>query len=555
MTEKFMKLSDFLKLIKKEDEQEADGGSEKTGTELDSAAGKHGGRIDISGAANVLDKKDGETGKDSGSETYPLKKKDISDEELASILSYFGWNAAEKTAGKPVIPPSRQEEAFSKLLEKEKPEPPKLKGRIFSGLDSGVIKEIFTQDELEELSRSETHVFTENDVKTITGKTPHLKAGRKAAENAGSSNTLIEDESGEYSPVSRRRYYRTGCLGGILYFGFIVCLSVILCAFAWMAADDVLSLNKEPATADIYVGEEKDISQVATELKSKGIIEYKWLFRLFAKISHASEKIDAGVYTVSSQLDYRAIITKLQQDTGWSGNERETVSVLIPEGKTLTQTFQILSDAGVCAYETLIDCAQNYNFEYDFLSEVKSDAEYKLEGYLFPDTYEFYLESEPAEAINKFLDNYEAKITDEMKAQAQAMGYSMNEIITIASLIEMEAGSDDERPTVASVIYNRLNSGYYPYLQIDATVQYALGERKEKLSYEDRLVESLYNTYLHEGLPPGPIANPGLASIKAALNPVTTTYYFYALNKEGTHAFFNDIDSFNIFLNSDQFGG
>ncbi len=130
----------------------------------------------------------------------------------------------------------------------------------------------------------------------------------------------------------------------------------------------------------------------------------------------------------------------------------------------------------------------------------------------------------------------------------------MHEILTVASLIEMEAGSNEERPTIASVIYNRLSSDY-SYLEIDATIQYILEERKERLTEQDLLIDSPYNTYLNKGLPPGPIANPGLASIKAALKPDETDYFYYALNKQGTHNFFNNYNDFDTFVDSDEFGG
>ena len=135
------------------------------------------------------------------------------------------------------------------------------------------------------------------------------------------------------------------------------------------------------------------------------------------------------------------------------------------------------------------------------------------------------------------------------------MGRSFDDILTVASMIEMEAASDAERPRIASVIYNRLESSSFGYLQIDATVQYALAERKDKLTYDDLEVDSPYNTYTHKGLPPGPIANPGLASIKAALNPEDTSYYYYALRKDGSHKFFTNYSEFEAFVESSDFGG
>jgi UPF0755 protein len=547
MTEKFMKLSEFLKLIKKEDDNVPDTEAEKKASAI-SASRLEDIFNDIEPSEPVSKLPEPEP--NGGREDPPsaLKKKSISDEELASILKYFGW----KPQPRPVIPRTYPV-IEPKPVKKEAPisEEPKRR-QIFEGLDSAVIKDLFTKEELDELLKDETQVFTEAERKLIASD---AKAKAVSTEDTPDEAAEEEYDNREYSPIRRRRAYRVGLLGGLMYFAFVICVSIVLCALGWMAANDVLSLSKEEITAQIYVGEDRNIRMVATELQNKGVIQYKWLFELYGKISNASEKIDPGTYEVSSHLDYRAIVTAMQKGASYSNEERETVRVTIPEGKTLTQTFQILSDAGVCAYETLVNCSHTYDFKYDFLEGVTGSVQYRLEGYLFPDTYEFYVNSSPEAAIKKMLDNFDAKVSDSMVQKAQSMGYTINEIITLASLIEMEAGSDSERSTIASVIYNRLNSNYYPYLQIDATIQYALGERKEALSYEDRMIDSFYNTYLYEGLPPGPIANPGLASIMAALNPESTGYYFYALNKSGTHNFFSDIDSFNRFLSSDKFGG
>jgi hypothetical protein len=329
MTEKFMKLSDFLKLIKREDEQENAGaarsaGGTPGGAPPEAASDRAEERFDFSKAfaafgGGTSDKArvgGGASPSQAEEEEAAGKKKEISDDELAAILSYFGWKAPEKA-----LPPKQKQDLPPG--KPEKPEKREKRSGLFDGLDGAVISEIFTREELEQLRREETHVFTEDDVRTLNGKSPPKTRKRAelkvpAAEGADEYGEAFE-EDGAYSPISRRRAYRTGCFGGILYFGFVVCVSLALCAFAWKAADDVLSLSKAPVTAEIYVGEEKDMNQVASELKSKGIIEYKWLFKLYAKISEAADKIEPGIYTVSSQLDYRAIITKLRQDSGWSG--------------------------------------------------------------------------------------------------------------------------------------------------------------------------------------------------------------------------------------------
>ena len=413
----------------------------------------------------------------------------------------------------------------------------------------------FQGDPFVDPNREETHVFTEEDLKNLP---KDEDAGEKASSVADYRETEDEEETytpRDFRPIRRRRYYRTGLVGGIMYFLFVLCVSVALACFAWLAADDMLSLNKEYMEAQVYVGEDMDVGQVATELKTKGLIRYRRLFALFGKLFHAEEKIEPGTYNLSTKLDYRALIQNMHHYTGWTGEELVTVKVTIPEGKTVMETFQILAEHGVCPYETLMECAAKETFNYDFLQDIPKGDASRLEGYLFPDTYEFYADSSPKAAICRFLDNFGERIGDRVNEQASAQGYTLREIITVASLIEKEAGDDLERATIASVIYNRLQSTSYPYLQIDATIQYAMGEHKEHLTYEDLQVDSPYNTYLYPGLPPGPISNPGLASIRAALSPESTGYYFYALNKNGKHEFFSSYNAFQRFINSSDFGG
>ena len=406
-------------------------------------------------------------------------------------------------------------------------------------------------------AREETHIFTEEDLKNLPKE--DADSNREGKESISDYRESDDEDEGysprDFRPIRRRRYYRTGLVGGIMYFLFVICVSVALACFAWLAADDMLSLNKDYLEAVVYVGEDMDVEQIATELKTKGLIRYRRLFTLFGKFFHAEEKIEPGTYSLSTKLDYRALIQNMHHYTGWTGEELATVTVTIPEGKTVMETFQILAEHGVCPYETLMECAAKDTFDYDFLTDIPNGDATRLEGYLFPDTYEFYADSSPKAAICRFLDNFGERIGDRVTEQAAAQGFTLREILTVASLIEKEAGNDLERATIASVIYNRLQSTSYPYLQIDATIQYAMGEHKEHLTYDDLQVDSPYNTYLYPGLPPGPISNPGLASIRAALSPENTGYYFYALNKNGKHEFFTSYNAFQRFINSSDFGG
>ncbi len=351
--------------------------------------------------------------------------------------------------------------------------------------------------------------------------------------------------------VVRGRNKRTGCLGGIMYFVFVAGLSIVLAGLLWLAASDVLALGKGYVSAVITVDKDFTIDEIADDLSEAGIIKYKFLFKLYAAFSNAEDNIDPGTYELSTNFDYRALVVKMQAGSG----SQLTTEVMIPEGYTLKQIFTLLDDKLVCDYEDLVDTAASYAFKHEFLQDIPIGEATRLEGYLFPDTYEFYVGDNSVGVINKMLNNFDNKVTDEMYAQAEALGYTMHDIVKMASLIEKEAANDSERPTIASVIYNRLNNWDNPLLQIDATVQYALPERKENLSLDDLEIDSPYNTYKYAGLPIGPIANPGLASLKAVLEPAETNYYYYLLNITGVHSFFRYHDDFEAFKHSENFAG
>ncbi len=346
---------------------------------------------------------------------------------------------------------------------------------------------------------------------------------------------MAENNSGTRQRVTTKRARsggKIGCLGAMLYFLMVIGVSALLAGFAWLCADDVLALTKEDVVSVIEVSETDTIDDIADKLVENGVIKYGWLFKLYAGFSNAEEKIDPGSYQVSSIMDYRAVVYAMRDTSDY----RTIVTVTIPEGFTLEQILERLEEEQVNSYQELKETCDSYDFEYSFLADLPLE-EGRLEGYLFPDTYDFYVNEGAISAINKLLSNFNRRLTAEMRETAEEMGYTLHEILTIASLIEKEAANSDEMSTISSVIHNRLGSSEYKLLQIDATVQYALPERKEKLSYEDLQYDSPYNTYLYEGLPPGPICSPGLAAIRAALNPANTDYYFYALTEDGTHEF------------------
>ena len=364
---------------------------------------------------------------------------------------------------------------------------------------------------------------------------------------------------------SRRPRRRLGAWGALLYVVLVIGISALLAGLGWIWASDVLALNKAEVTATITLPDDiftytettneegetvtvssADVGYVADQLEQNGIIEYKWLFQLFCGFTGGKEKMTAGTYTLSTPMDYSAIIRNLSAKS----SARTEVTVVIPEGSTLTQIFEILEENGVATVEELTDTAANYDFKFSFLKDVLPLGEAtRLEGYLFPDTYIFYQNMDPVQALNKMILRFDEVFTEEMREEAAANGQSIHDIVTIASMIEKETTGNDQTD-IADVIYNRLynpTSETAGYLNIDATIQYILPERKEKLTAEDLAIDSPYNTYKYTGLPAGPIASPGQASLRAAMNPSGNGYYFYALGDDGEHHFFKSYSGLTSF--------
>ncbi len=343
-------------------------------------------------------------------------------------------------------------------------------------------------------------------------------------------------------PAKRKRKRRSS---GAAYFATILIISAILAGIGWLLCNDLLALNKKPHTAEIVVTDGEKLGAVAKSLKQSKLIEYKGFFLLYGALSDT--EIVAGTYELNSDMDYHALLTAMSPKSG----ARKTVDVTIPEGYSMQQIFKLLEEKNVNTADKLMEAAANGDYDYDFLAEKEKGSASRLEGYLFPDTYQFYSGGDPEKVINKMLKNFNNKMTDELMKKVESSPYSLDEIITIASLIEKETDGSDEGK-ISSVIRNRLkNSGETAgYLQIDASLQYALGSHKEVLTDADKEVDSPYNLYKNKGLPPTPIANPGISSIRSALYPDDTSYYYYALGDDGVHHFFRTYREFVNFLNT-----
>ena len=347
----------------------------------------------------------------------------------------------------------------------------------------------------------------------------------------------------------------------VVWLLIIVAVGAAIGRMVWLCAADVLAFGREAKTVTITIEEGDTLDDVAQKLKDAELISYPGLFKLYANISDAMDKIKPGTYVLNDQsgdaaeemvvYDYMALVSAMSP---YSSGLTVVEDLRIPEGYTCAQIFKLLEENGVCTAAELEEYAASGELdEYWFLEGVERGDKYCLEGYLFPNTYDFYENDDPERVLEKMLDAFDASFTDVMKQKLQTLqeekGYTIREVVIIASMIEKESASDLESYTVSSVIYNRLaDPSEYPYLNIDATIVYALGGKAD-LTEEDLKVDSPYNTYTNKGLPPGPISSPSQNSLAAALGPEDTDYYYYAFDPStGAHHFSRTYEEHMAFL-------
>ncbi len=285
---------------------------------------------------------------------------------------------------------------------------------------------------------------------------------------------------------------------------------------------------------EITIPKGASTSSIAKILKDNNLVKNEMFFSAFAKYEKMDGKFKAGKYVLNNGMTQEEIMEKLVA----GGISKDSVTFTIPEGFELKQIAERLSEMGLVDKDSFLELTSkvsNFSSEFEFLEEVP--GELSLEGYLYPDTYEVYVDANEKDIIRKMLSRFDSLYTDDIKAKAKELNLNLNQVITLASIIEREGRADSEREIISAVFHNRLKSKMM--LQSCATVQYILGERKPVLSNKDTLIESPYNTYINQGLPPGPIASPGIKSIEAAVNPanVDYKYFVYNENEAGTHTF------------------
>ena len=411
-----------------------------------------------------------------------------------------------------------------------------------------------------------------------------------SAEEVVQEETEIQEQPGSQEPVAEEEYEESdfeedtpadttplpkgrpkmkkgyGLLGiphliaTVIWLAITLAIGVSLGRVLWVCCADMMAFGKPQVTAYITVTEDDDIEAVSQKLADAGLVRYSGLFQKFAEITKKSERINAGVYELGSHLDYNAMLNNMI----YSSDSREIVEITFPEGYTCAQAFRLLEEKGVCSAAELEEWAVNGELsEYWFLENIERGSKYCLEGYLYPDTYEFYTNSEPQIVLEKFLDAFDMRFTDIMKEDLQVMqsryanllaaeGYSgdyiaqhpltLHQVITVASVVERETANDAESYDIASVFYNRVTDPDILTMGSDATVFYAIGDyyrEQKELTQADLDSDSPYNTRKAQGIPPGPICNPGAYSLYAALDPNDTDYHYFIYDAANSQHLFS----------------
>ena len=266
-----------------------------------------------------------------------------------------------------------------------------------------------------------------------------------------------------------------------------------------------------------------DTSIIASKLKSTGVIDSPLKFRILAKINGYEDKLKVGNYTLETNMSYDDLFTKLL------AGERETVNITIPEGFTVKEIAERLDYMNLVDKSEFLRKAKSF-VPYDYV-EKNDEAFYYCEGFLFPDTYNVESDVTTDEILNMMAENFEYRLTHSMRDRAYEENLSIYNLITLASLVEKEVRYAEDRPIVAQVFLKRLSLGMP--LQTDASLQYLMDVPKEDVTIADTQINSPYNTYLNVGLPPGPIANPGIAAIEAVLYPADTDYLYFVADRSG----------------------
>lgn len=332
----------------------------------------------------------------------------------------------------------------------------------------------------------------------------------------------------------KRKIEMVGGKAAVGFLAFILITTTVLSYIGITCVGDMLAINRSETDQPVDIPAESNYTEIIDILHDNGLIKRPLFCKMFTRFrGFDNETYLSGQYYLNSKMGVEGML----KDIMAAPVSADSISLSFPEGWSATQIIEKLDKYEACSSSKLLAAMKTATFDYDFLGEITdSNKRYlKLEGYLFPDTYDFYVDSDPTYVINKFLENFNSKWEDEYDKRAKQLGLTKDQIVTIASIIQKEAANAEQMKVISSIIHNRLNNqADYPTLGCDSTALYVsnyvtpvVGEAQGSVYY------NAYDTNAVKGLPPGPICNPGMDAIRAALYPSDTDYYFFAHDNSG----------------------
>lgn len=306
-------------------------------------------------------------------------------------------------------------------------------------------------------------------------------------------------------------------------------------------------ISKKGEDANFTISKGEGVNTISQNLKDQNLINSKFYFETYVWQKGVETKLQAGEYVLNPSLTIKDIVEILT--TGEALSKEKTIKII--EGWNTREVSQYFEREGMFQSEELLELVgypkidyrynqefptpKDYSSEFNFLSDKPNYV--GLEGYLFPDTYRIFEDASLDDIVTKMLNNFDSKLTDDMRSDIESQGKTVYEIVTMASIIEKEVRSEEDMKLVSGIFWNRINNGQA--LQSCATLAYILGVNKDQYTTEDTQVDSPYNTYQNQGLPPGPITNPGLKAIEAAIYPADTNYNYFLSDPETGETIFS----------------
>lgn len=344
----------------------------------------------------------------------------------------------------------------------------------------------------------------------------------------------------EYQRPRRRKRRRRGFLTFIAIL-LMLEIAVFLALFAISSATDMFAFGKEDKQIELTVKKGMSVKDISELLDEKGIIDHPVIFESYARLRKKDSGFQAGDYMLNSNMSYDRIITAMRM-----GNTvKEEVMITFYEGMTLGEIADLLEEKKVCDADEFIEITENGEFVYEFIDMMpESKLRFRrLEGYIFPDTYNFYVGENVTSVARKFLKNFQTRVMG-MYNEIQDAGMTLDEAVILASIIQKEAGNEEEMARVSSVFHNRIDNtaAGLPMLQSDVTINYVENDIKPYQTRSTQEIYDAYNTYVCTGLPTGPICNPGIDAIKAAIDPEDTDYYFFVTDVNGKYYYGKTLD-------------